>query len=43
MKADFREALVSQIIGREDENSCWHVLEDNDPRSREWNYYVPTF
>ena len=43
MKDDYKEALISQIIAKEDKNNCWNVLEDKDPRSKEWNYYIPMY
>jgi len=43
MNEDYKKRLISQIIEREDKNGCWNVLEKDDPRSAEWNYYVPTY
>lgn len=43
MKDNYKEALLSRIIAKEDQNGCWNVLDKNDSRSAEWNYYVPTY
>lgn len=38
-----KESLIEKIISRQDPSGCWNVLGSDDPRSREWNYYVPTY
>lgn len=43
MSDAYKDALISKITSREDVNHCWNVLEQSDPRSSEWNYYVPTY
>lgn len=43
MNENYKETLISRIEALEDKNKCWNVLAQNDPRSTEWNYYVPTY
>lgn len=46
MSDEYKNALIDTIISCEDENGCWNVLKENDPRYhnyKQWNYYVPTY
>lgn len=35
--------IMERIFQLQDRNGCWNVLDENDKRAKEWNYYVPTY
>lgn len=38
-----RDALIQNILDRQDAQGCWNVLPETDPRYPDFNYYSPAF
>ncbi len=43
MYQEIVESLTQQIIDRQDENGCWHVLDDSEYPYPKLKHYVPTY